>query len=210
MRTPILITALVVLAGVLGTWWFLRTFERVTTTEFVPYQGEARFNRFYAAESLLRELAITADSRTLRTPGQWLPETSATLVLPVTALQADAGERENLFNWVGQGGHLILFPPSEPTQGTHALFAGFGVRVLTAEPNESPDAASQLTPVSNTVYSGNLQSRRQAYQVRPAAAEPRFDLIAGSKPDAVLQREDGMFGLRSAWGSARQAASTRS
>ena len=100
---------LVILASTIFAAWFLKTHEQATRDEYMGYSGEARSNDFLAAEILLQELGIDADSRASFTPSAWLPEIDETIVSRLTESIAVVDESSALFLWVSNGGHLVLF-----------------------------------------------------------------------------------------------------
>ena len=61
---------------------------------------------FLAADLLINELGIDADSRSSLTPNDWLPEPSDTIISRVSTSIAVQAERDLLAGWVAEGGHL--------------------------------------------------------------------------------------------------------
>src|SRR5690606_28161043 len=107
VRTRVLAALAVLALAVLGTAWFLATFERVPVKMRVGPSGEARINPFLAAQRFAGRMG--AHPRALRS----LPELDALaapgfLVLP-RARQALGRERLlRILGWVeGSGGHLL-------------------------------------------------------------------------------------------------------
>ncbi len=105
------LTLLVILAATLFASWWFSNFERTTRQEYVGLSGEARYNDYFAAEALLKEVGIDADGIATLSPDTWLPPTDDTLVLSldeVLLLEAVA-----LDTWVQGGGHLVITPGRE-------------------------------------------------------------------------------------------------
>jgi hypothetical protein len=101
------VAVIVAALAALGLVWFLNNFDYVTERTFVGPQGEARRNRFLAAERLLARMG--AKVRHVKT----IPELrelppNGTLLLPDRreALTPDA--RARLLTWIENGGHLVV------------------------------------------------------------------------------------------------------
>lgn len=97
---------LVALAG-LGLVWFLNNFDYVDERVYVGPQGEARRNRFLAAERLLARMGTKV--RHLKT----IPELrelppNGTLILPDRREALGPDARARLLKWVDDGGHLVV------------------------------------------------------------------------------------------------------
>ena len=73
------VALLLVLAASIFAAWFFTTHEKRIRHEYTGYRGEARVNRYVAADLLLNELGIEADSRSSLTPSKWLPENTDTI-----------------------------------------------------------------------------------------------------------------------------------
>lgn len=138
------IALLAVLAATLVASWFFTYHEKVIKTEYVGYSGEARVNNFLAAEMLLTELGLDADSRSELVPSEWLPARYDTLVVNASEPISFGTELETLTAWVENGGHLVLLPPQRETEFAKVIldYYGFGL-----EPVE-PDAADEDDPAS--------------------------------------------------------------
>lgn len=100
-------------AGLVGlfTWWWLRTYERVTETIDLPPQGEAAYNPLYALKQ-----ALVADGR--KVEARQRLDLDAHPLRPVDTLLMLSDPRtlaredvDSLLDWVGRGGHLILGTP---------------------------------------------------------------------------------------------------
>jgi hypothetical protein len=71
--------AVLLIAGYLA--WFYTSHEREEYEIVTGYRGEARYNQFLAADRLLNELGIEAESRESFLPSEWLPPASDTIVM---------------------------------------------------------------------------------------------------------------------------------
>ena len=124
---------LLILAGALFTGWFLKTHEKVTETEFTGFTGEARVNRFLAAEMLLNEIGIEAGSINSLEPSSWLPDQDDTLIVHASDPLAIGEERDLLVAWVSGGGHLVLLPSNRSSTFAEDLHAQFGYELLISD-----------------------------------------------------------------------------
>lgn len=120
------IVLLLILAGVLFSAWFFSSHDKVAREQYVGYSGEARFNEFFAAEKLLVELGLEADSRSDLTPSEWLPPYEDTIVVHVAEPLAVGDNLSLLLSWVSSGGHLVLLPPRRESEFADSLLAYFG------------------------------------------------------------------------------------
>lgn len=107
---------LVVLLGVLVLGvplaiLFLRTHERVTQTQYLPPQGEARYNPLYVLGQALRAdgLDVHAQPRLDLTAMALKPHDTVVLLQDGANLSAPTARA--LLEWVARGGHLIVRTP---------------------------------------------------------------------------------------------------
>jgi len=115
-----------VIAGLVG--WFLLTHERQEREFYVGFSGEARYNPFLAAERLLNELDIEADSRETFRPSEWLPPGTDTLVVYANPVLTESAELASLHYWVSvEGGHLVMLPPRNDDVSVDVLLTEFGL-----------------------------------------------------------------------------------
>jgi hypothetical protein len=117
---PLVALALVVL----GVLWFLQTYERVPSKEYVPASGEARLRDFLAAERFAErmglrssELRSLADLDTLARSG--------VLLMPGHRQALDAPRAARLLAWVEAGGHMVV--EAELLGVDDPLFAALGI-----------------------------------------------------------------------------------
>ncbi len=127
MRPVIAAGVAVLLLGGLFAWHYA-THEKEEVEVYVGYRGEARYNRFLAADHLLNALGIEAVSRESFLPTRWLPPPSDTILMRASAGVATGEEFDALTSWVtASGGHLVLLPPREPSPAVDDLLAYFGL-----------------------------------------------------------------------------------
>ena len=183
---------LVILASTIFAAWFLKTHEQATRDEYMGYSGEARSNDFLAAEILLQELGIDADSRASFTPSAWLPEIDETIVSRLTESIAVVDDSSALFLWVSNGGHLVLFPPSNDTQITEEFFEDVGITIVTvARDDETDDEDSEEGEEKESVdYTVDLDSTHH-----------RIELYDSDEFSATLSDDKGNVAVRRSWGS---------
>lgn len=121
VTVPLLIVAALVTA-------FLLTHERREDEVYTGFSGEAARNPFYAAQRLLEELGIDAESRVNLVPTEWLPPSSDTLLLQGDAELAAGDALTTLYDWVAEeGGHLVLLAPVGEGTAAEPLFHAFGL-----------------------------------------------------------------------------------
>lgn len=194
MRTTLATLAVLAAVGLLAAWFFL-THEKVVVEAPAAYQGEARLNRFFAAELLLRELGLEADSRASLLPSEWLPETWETLLASSSAAFASEDELERLERWVLNGGHLVLLAPESSTLATGAVFARFGFRSVDVEPpTDAPLTERVLSP-------GSGSKSKTAYTLGNVAGFKSLEIADDDFAGAALGDELGIFVARRQWGN---------
>jgi hypothetical protein len=195
MKLSILSSAIIVLIAALFAVWFFTTHEKVVIEIPATYQGEARFNDLFAAELLLRELAIDADSRSSLLPSEWLPEPSDTLLVRASPALAATDERELLQRWVVAGGHLVILAPAQSTRLTEDFFDYFGYRVIEIDPAaEGRWDDAVVVPETDT----GLESI--GYAIDAASATFRLESTGDGFAGATLSDVHGIFAARRAWG----------
>ena len=133
------IALLVTLIGALFASWFFTYHDKVVKTEFVGHSGEARVNDFLAAEMLITELGLLADSRSELVPTEWLPDRYDTLVVNASEPLSIGADVNTLTAWVSSGGHLVLLPPQRETEFAHDIVDLFGFTLEPLEYDESED-----------------------------------------------------------------------
>ena len=126
-------------AGLLaaGTWWWLRTYERVKNTIDLPPKGEAGYNPLYALKIALGKAGQRVDSRQRLSLGSRPLQPADTLLLLADPRTLSADQVETLLAWVEAGGHLILRTPppgSAIGEETIPLLEDLGIAVLDTDP----------------------------------------------------------------------------
>ena len=111
--------------------WFFSNFERRTQSEWTDFQGKARHDRWLAAQRLLQRMG--ANAQAVRS----LPELSglpsrATLLLPRGRQSLTPQSRQDILDWVRQGGRLVV--EAEPQYQADPLLDALGVRRKTVRP----------------------------------------------------------------------------
>lgn len=185
------IALLLALASILIAVWFFTTHEKVTKDQFTGYRGEARVNDFFAADLLLNELGIDADSRSSLTPSDWLPENSDTIVSRVSTTFAIEAERGLLIAWVADGGHLVLLPPRQETRMAEEFLDFLGFHLVTVETEE----------VGNTENENQGESEPESfvYQVDLDNTWYRIEIREEDADGATLSDEKGFVAARRMW-----------
>jgi hypothetical protein len=121
----------------LFTWWWMRTYERVTDTIDLPPRGEAAYNPLYPLKIALDKAGRRVDARQrLDLPDHPLRPADTVLMLgdPRTL---SAPEVDGLLAWVETGGHLIVrTPPPGSTIGGEdvPLLSDLGIVAMDADP----------------------------------------------------------------------------
>lgn len=190
-RALALVTA--ILLVLIGVWFFL-THEKVTRSQYVGYQGVARYNDFLAAELLLQELGLEAESRSSLTPSQWLPETADTIFSRLYTEVSVPEQRQLLLGWVRNGGHLVMLPPAHDTVHVEAFLDDLGYRYV--ELNFDPgDSGEDPEPQQDAGEEGH------DYQLELAPMFHRIEVADDAQQSATLSDEIGIIAARRSYGS---------
>ncbi len=119
-----------ILGGGLG-WWFYTHFEQVEYTARTEMSPEARRNPLLAAERLLRELGLQAESQSGR---QYLvnpPLESGVLLVRDLRTPLSRHRVDGLLEWVSAGGHLVVSPSQAmDNELSRPLLERFGVSLV--------------------------------------------------------------------------------
>lgn len=188
------ITALVLLAVGLYAAWFYSTHEKVSASEFVGFQGEARYNRFLAAQMLLEDLGIAAESMTARQPSEWLPPHDDTLVVSRAADFGDEYETELIAEWVVRGGHLVVLPRPGRGRDVDLLLQRYGYTLVEAPPWE-PDAKEAEDEPDEEADDG------YDYRVDLSATSHRLAPLGTEEAAVFLSDEHGLIAARRPYGN---------
>lgn len=194
---PTTVVLIIVLCGVLFGAWFFTSYEKVSEERYVGYRGEARVNRFLAAEVLLQRFDIPADSQSSLRPSRWLPETTDTIVTPLSESFVAGDDATLMTEWVQNGGHLVLFPAADKTELTDAFVRYFGAEFAALEfddeeietevPGDEPESEDEA---ADTVYTLDLDRTLHHIQVANVADNA-----------ATLSHDGDIIAVREGWGN---------
>jgi hypothetical protein len=187
------IILLLVLAGVLFGAWFFTYHEKVIKTEYIGYSGEARFNDFLAAEMLITELGLEADSRSELVPTEWMPGQYDTLMVHASESISFGAEFDMLASWVLNGGHLVLLPPQRDTELTDIILGYFG---FSLEPRAAGDADND----DGTEETKTDEDETFDYLIDLDSTLVRIQPHDGITTSATLSADDGLIAARREWG----------
>jgi hypothetical protein len=165
------------------SWWFT-SFEKFTRTEYVGYSGEAIYNRYFAAQSLLETLDIEADSVASLQPATWLPEPADTIVIALD--KAVNTQSETLDSWVFSGGHLVIVPGDNPDDLMDYQYGALGARFVSFVPSPPDDDGDEAAEEDEGVD----------YRVNLAATAHRIALDDGTAATATLSDKAGLIAAR--------------
>lgn len=118
-RSIFALLAIVVVAACVAL--FFQTFKREWTTETTPATGEARYNRFFALQNVLKNMGQPASSSVLLY--KILPdlESGDTVVIGDDIGRIKPDDAVNLAEWVREGGHLVFSPTAYAKQDVPLL-----------------------------------------------------------------------------------------
>lgn len=187
---------LLILAASIFAAWFFTTHEKVTRDQYIGYSGEARINDFLAADMLLNELGIEADSRESLTPSLWLPDFSDTLVTRASSTIAVGAERDLLMGWVANGGHLVLLPPDDGSRFTDELLAAFDFQLIDTF-NQEDDETSEAANDEDGEEDENEDT--YSYSVDLVGTRYRIESTSEDFPGATLTDDLGIVAARRQW-----------
>ena len=117
----------IILAGGLG-WWFYSSFKLVEYTAHSEMSPEARRNPLLAAERMLNELGLRAESQSGRKYLVKPPEESGVLLVRDLGAPLPKHRVDDLLQWVAKGGHLVVSPNrTQLEEPDRPLLERFGV-----------------------------------------------------------------------------------
>ena len=196
---PLTATLLTLLAVVLFASWFFTAHEKVQVERYVGLQGEARVNDHLAAERLTRALGYESESKPTLTPSEWLPDSADTLLVELSPTLATVGpERNAVFGWVDDGGHLVLLPPAETTASIDEFLGYFGLRLVHYEPQPEADADNDADEDA-----GESPTYDNEYDVHGNYGNLTVEVIEhaeGLQPAEVVRHDDETLVARRAYG----------
>lgn len=183
----------------LFTAWFFLTHERVPDSSYTGYQGEARFNRFLAAEMLLTELGIEAESRAILEPSEWLPDYSDTILTRLSAPISVDDERVALQDWIAAGGHLIIMPPNNDTVLVENFLAEFGYEIT----QQSAPEEEEKDGDGENVDDGSETDDEETfdYHLDLDYMSDRITILDDTTESTTLSDDLGIVAARRTWGS---------
>jgi hypothetical protein len=188
------VALLAVLGCALVAAWFFSTHERVVRLEHTGYRGESRVNEFLAAEMLLAEFGIEADSLSSLTPSDWLPEATDTIVARLAPSFAIGEEGALLRQWVDSGGHLILLPPRDASRVTDAFLDDYGLRIVevdVAEDEERDADGDGGDDADDETYEYLVDLDNTRYRLEFDAADVQNVTLGDDKGAVALRRVAG-------------------
>lgn len=106
-----LLAVVVLLVVALAALLFLRTHQRTTSVQYLPPQGEARYNPLYVLGQALRADGLQVRSRPTLDMAVMAPQRRDTIVLLQDSSDLPPGQVAALLQWVADGGHLLLRTP---------------------------------------------------------------------------------------------------
>ena len=119
-----LIMLLIVVIGLTGVVWFLATHEQVTEQAWTGFRGEAKRNPWLAGQRLLQRFGQPAKELRSMPELRNLPP-RATLIIPRSHHTITGHLRDEVIDWVRQGGYLIV--EAEYPRLKDPLVEAFGV-----------------------------------------------------------------------------------
>ncbi len=193
MRPTTIVLLVIMMLSLLAGWWFTN-FERVERERYVGYSGEASYNRFFAAESLLQDRGLEADSQSSLTPTGWLPDYEDTLVVPLSPSLTTPDQASALQQWVVEGGHLVVLPYGE-RNGYARLLSPMGMRFVEHVPDYDDESDSADDEDSDTGSEEDYD-----YFVNLSGTTLRIEYTDQPVADATLSDDAGIIAARRTWG----------
>ena len=193
MRPTTIGLLVILMLSLLAGWWFAN-FERVERERYIGYSGEAKYNRFFAAEALLEDRGIESESQASLTPTSWLPDYEDTLVLPLSPSLTTPDQAAALQQWVVDGGHLVVLPYLEHS-GYARLLSPMGMRFV----DYAPDYDDEEEPVDED-QGGAETEEEYDYIVNLQGTWLRIEYTGEPVADATLSDDAGIIAARRTWG----------
>ncbi len=195
------VALLAVLACTIFAAWFFTTHEKVTRDEFTGYRGEARFNNFLAADMLLNELGVAAESRSSLTPTEWLPFDTDTIVSRVSSNIAVGEQRDLLVRWIIDGGHLILMPPLQESRIFDDFLGYLGFGLVRLEPDPDDNDNDNDDDNDDDESPAGTEPENLTYALDPDRSFYRIELHEDHEFGATFSDQKGVLAARQVWGS---------
>jgi len=193
------IVLLLILAAAMFALWFLNTHEKVSRDIYVGYHGEARVNDHLAAEMLLQELGVAADSKSTLTPTEWLPDTVDSIIVRLSPSIAIGAERAALLSWVSAGGSLILLPPYQEVADTSEFLASLGFMLAKIDYDDSEDG-DETKNTDDDTHADESSAPRDEYRILKYSQRNRISTTEEAVGVQVIAAADSVIVARSEWG----------
>ena len=184
-RRPLYIGLGLVLAAIILVGLFLMLFEKVETEITTDYSAEALRNPFLAAQRYLTAQDIPTESLRGEKSLQHLPATGDTLLVTYNHTFEQAKRREQLLDWIRDGGHLIMELQAHSAvnhdKPETPLLDQFGVY-----PEKSRDMLNVVDILRNVIDADQVEV--QVYQENASLKiefAPQY-LLKVTQPDAAL------------------------
>jgi len=215
MKVVILAFGLLVLAA---TYSFFSLYERVETTIDTGYSDEARRNPYLAAKNYLERFQVETETSTEMTVLDRL-QFGETLFVTNGSTVRSQERKDQLLNWVSEGGRLILSVSEQDVTQQRSIVSDLGFEVdyiAAAYPrfrecadlevfkrNRNPSVAGDSADgLAEMMEESNRQSREKAKKSANSAVETgkmmwwqRHFISQRMKLESVLPRSVGAKGL---------------
>lgn len=173
--------SLVIVGGL--TAWFLLNFERKEVPDFTGYTGEARYNRFLAAERFAESAGAVAFSVASLPPDD-LPDVLGTVLLFSGRVGFTPEENDLLLDWVNDGGHLVV-SAEDISLEIDTIFKAIKVDYVSADQIEFEEE-----PVESDEPQGEQQAEAEE-ETETAADDPESVEEPG---DGILIKNSYLYG----------------
>ncbi|MBN2429246.1 MAG: DUF4350 domain-containing protein [Deltaproteobacteria bacterium] len=188
LRNPrIIVPALILLFGTLGTLWFLNNYERKSFEVQAGESPAARANQFLAAQGFLQALGKKVTDRKGMALFSELPPTGDTIILPHMPVGMSKHMTANLLSWIEGGGHLLLVPNGRTSNhpGTGDILKEIGVELHKEKGKDCGCPSEKKKKAESQTVSGAGQDEKKSPKI--TAEEMMEKLDSGYHPyDSLL------------------------
>ena len=200
---PLTVKLMLVLLATLLMAWFFYSHEKRTVNEYVGYSGEATYNNFFAAEQLLEQVGVEAETKASLTPTLWMPSVDDTIISRVSSGISTGEELSEILDWVNEGGHLVILPGYQPLELSEDFFDVIGAAFTQVEFDEDEDEDETDDDTDErfanaTEIEGNEDID---YTLNVGYSFIRVELIAEGNFEATLSDDLGYVAGRRPWGN---------